>query len=100
MFAVHGFSLFRVFPARLVVMASLFAGGLLSNGCGAAEVAAMTTSIVVDNPRVTLRASRHYGPHTTWEDGEATLDEPIEFKLPRQLPVIQGNSGNHKARLS
>jgi hypothetical protein len=81
-------------------MAGLFAGGLLSIGCGATEVEAPINTLMIDSPRVTLRAARHYGPHTTWEDGEATLDQPIEFKVPRQLPVIQGNAGNHKARLS
>lgn len=56
--------------------------------------------VAVGNPLATLRASRLYGPTTSWEDAERTFTEPTEVTLPEQLPVTIGNSGNHKVVLS
>ncbi len=41
-----------------------------------------------------LSASKTYGP-STWFDGEACICEPTTFLLPAELPVSDGNSGNH-----
>jgi hypothetical protein len=57
-------------------------------------------SVTVAGPEAVLRASRDYGPPTSWNDGEFTPPSPLSFRLPASLPVIAGNSGNHLARLS
>lgn len=56
--------------------------------------------IAVAGPDAVLRASRNYGPPTSWSDGEYTPASPLTFRIPASLEVRAGNSGNHWARLS
>lgn len=50
-------------------------------------------------PKVILIAGKTYSP-STWFDDSVTLDSEISFSLPRLIPIITGNSGNHTVTLT
>ncbi|WP_163996674.1 hypothetical protein [Pyxidicoccus caerfyrddinensis] len=74
---------------------------LVTASCGQVQVEEAPqqfTTPVWSGASLTLTATRAYSP-TRWEDGVATLDAPLSFLIPKHLPVVLGNSGNHRADL-
>lgn len=51
------------------------------------------------NRGATLTATKTYQP-TRWADGSQTFSPAIGFAMPAEIPVTQGNSGNHWAILT
>jgi len=48
---------------------------------------------------IVLKASREYKKGTSWQDGEISLEAPLPITLPVEIPVREGNAGNHRLEL-
>lgn len=48
---------------------------------------------------VHLVAAKNYGPPPSWENAVVSLEHPITFEIPAEIPVTEGNAGNHWAHL-
>ena len=65
-------------------------------GCGTDPATPSATSQAMTS--LTLEATKTYNPSTFVHD-ERFLDEPIEFAIPAEIPVVVGNAGNHRTKL-
>ncbi|MBX9851816.1 MAG: hypothetical protein K2X86_08665, partial [Cytophagaceae bacterium] len=59
----------------------------------------ITITCYAQTDTLRLKAIKTYKPTSQSIDDDTTLSIPTKFKIPKELPVISGSSGSHKATL-